>query len=317
MTRIAIVSTNAIGDTYLSAAAIEPLRRRFGECRIHVITLPAAEWIMPYIDADAVSYLSSRSTAGLLRLLGSLRGEAFDYVFSFFPGRVNSLIFRGLRGAHKAGFTNLRALPRWHDVSATLSGRGLTDGTGRWDPSMHFLERISIALAGCGIAGARPEKFHFRNLPEPGETRTADVVLHPRSRDPEKSLSTEGLRLVVSHLAARSRRILLIGRAGEVALPEDADPDRCGCRVDLPLPELVSLMSSCALFIGVDSFPLHVADVYCADFIGLFAPTRPAAVLQRADKGIRLPYASLEAAPPREIAERIDRCLDGKREGSA
>ena len=48
----------------------------------------------------------------------------------------------------------------------------------------------------------------------------------------------------------------------------------------LNLKDLLELVMRCNAFIGVDSFPIHIADAYGAKIIGLFAPTNPASVLQ-------------------------------------
>ncbi len=310
MTRIAIVSTNAIGDTYLSASAVAPLRRACGDCRIHFVTLPEASLMMPHIDADEVSYLASRSAGGILSLLWRLRKETFQYVFQFFPGRANTLLFRGLRGMRKAGFTNLRAMPQWHDRAAAVRGTGAVGKARRWEPSMPVLERVAIALEHCGIPAGPLEKIRFSHLPEL-EIEAPDVLIHPYSRVPEKSLSPEGLHAVSALLLARGRRILLIGSASD---PRETgiDPPRFARRDDPPLPEFVTLIRSCAVFIGVDSFPLHVADAYRTDFTGLFAPTDPAVILQHGESGIRFPYPSLQAVPPAEIAGAVGKCFDGK-----
>jgi ADP-heptose:LPS heptosyltransferase len=113
---------------------------------------------------------------------------------------------------------------------------------------------------------------------------------------------------LIAALLERDRRVLLIGSEGE-PLEYDFDPDRCARRIDPPLPELVALIRSCASYIGVDSFPLHIADVYRPDFAGLFAPTAPGSALQRPEMGVRYPYPSLQSVPPAEILAGLERYL--------
>jgi ADP-heptose:LPS heptosyltransferase len=73
-----------------------------------------------------------------------------------------------------------------------------------------------------------------------------------------------------------------------------------------PFHELVSIISTCSMFIGVDSYPLHIADAYNTNFVGIFGPTNPHSVLVNDKKNIRFEVKSLQSIDSEILVNRID-----------
>jgi len=67
MIKVLIVSANALGDTYLSCSAIEPLRKFFGDVRFSLVTIRESEIFIPFTGFDEVYYLEKRSAPELLK----------------------------------------------------------------------------------------------------------------------------------------------------------------------------------------------------------------------------------------------------------
>lgn len=61
MIEIAIISTNAIGDTYLSLSAIKPLKEYFGNtCSIHLFALDECQKLVDLTGVDKFSPLKDK-----------------------------------------------------------------------------------------------------------------------------------------------------------------------------------------------------------------------------------------------------------------
>jgi hypothetical protein len=76
----------------------------------------------------------------------------------------------------------------------------------------------------------------------------------------------------------------------------------------LPLGAAIGVISRATLFLGADSFPLHVADLARTPGLGLFGPTDPAEFGFRFNTvGQALRRASMQAFSAAEVLEHLDR----------
>src|SRR6266850_1976006 len=104
------------------------------------------------------------------------------------------------------------------------------------------------------------------------------VAIHPGARwEGRRWLPERFADLADSLVRFDGARILLLGGAGDDAvLLEIRRRMRSECVVARPaLRQLLALLASCDLFIGVDSGPMHIATAVGTPVIGLFGPQRP------------------------------------------
>ena len=100
--KILIISTNAIGDTYISATAISCLINHYGNIEIHFLSAYKSNFLFREIKTPKVIYITKNYT--LLKSLIEIRKIEYDLGFSFFPGIINSFFLLFSRAKIKAGF---------------------------------------------------------------------------------------------------------------------------------------------------------------------------------------------------------------------
>ena len=92
MKNILIVSVNAIGDTYISLAALEILKKNFDEVKINFVINKPSEFLFGPLKDITLYTLEKKKALNLLILLLKIRKGNYDYVFNFFPGRFNTVL---------------------------------------------------------------------------------------------------------------------------------------------------------------------------------------------------------------------------------
>lgn len=288
--RILIISTNALGDTYLSASSLEPIRKSFKSCEIHFVTLQSAKFFLDYLTTDMCYYLKRKNFISILELIFRIRRTKYDLTLSFFPGMVNSIFFYFSKSNKKAGFINLIKRNRWHNFAHKATVKGSCGNKFIWQPNMNYLERISNLLQLSGISSLNILKplFSLENNCTPTINKNS-VVIHFKARDKDRSISEKDIiNLCNKILLICSLKINLIGIEKDFSqeLIEECNKKNITIVQNPELPILLSYILNSKIFIGVDSFPLHMADAYNINFLGIFGPTSPSSVLVNSNKSI-------------------------------
>lgn len=306
--KILIISTNALGDAYISAAAVGPLRKSFQGSEIHFLSDERSRFLVENIKVEQRFYLPRRKALSLWQVVRKIRRQRYDVVFSFFPGLTNTLLFFFARSATRIGYINILPLKEWHDKPRNLYARGIHTKKLRWLPEMNFLARIQLALLPLGIKDVEIKKPLFDVTGEKKGEFEEKVVLHFKSRSPAKSLSRECVVKIAHHLIFdKGMNLVFIGNKSDFSelWPLPLPSDNYEIQSELCLSDLIGLLLSCRLFIGIDSFPLHLADAYNINFIGLFGPTNPSSVLLNSEKAIKFETPSLQEIQFSEILEKL------------
>jgi len=280
-TKILIISTNAIGDTYLSAAAIAPLRAQFGsQCEIHLLALTNTSMLVDALDVDMVWRLPSKSLKNILECYFKLIRIRYDHVFSFFPGRVNTFFLMMTRARVRIGFPNVAKVVEWHKLSQKVYCSLKNNENFVWRDGMTYLERIGLCFAAGSIHYAGLSKPVLRTPAGCTPPFPSFTMVHFTSRKKLKTLNFNAQCNLLSFLCSQTDDpLVVLGWQGETALLRQHFHSniRITFLEDASLPTLVRYIVSARLFIAVDSFPLHVADAYGINYIGIFGPTHPQA----------------------------------------
>jgi heptosyltransferase-3 len=233
----------------------------------------------------------------------------FDLVLDF-TGSDRSAFLARLSGAPE----------RWgyHRVKGFVGRNRLFTKTGRRKKNAHVVEQQADLLEQFGIPSPAPRlQYSVRD-----EDRTAIAALvpenkrlvhvHPVSRLMVKTWPALFMSLLLDHLAARGLTPVLTASndPGEIqwlrelqALTKSPLLDLSG---RLSLPQLAALSERAALFVGVDSAPLHIAAAVGTPVIGIFGPSseilwgpwcEKKLVLSRNDLDCRLPCQLKSACP--------------------
>ncbi|MHB8580994.1 MAG: glycosyltransferase family 9 protein [Ignavibacteriaceae bacterium] len=294
MTRILIVSTNALGDTYLSSAAIRPIRKFYNACEIHFVSLENSKLFLEYLDIDKCFFLKSKDIVPILEIMKEIKRINYDYVFSFFPGVINSLIYLYAKSQKKAGFINLIRKKQWYNNINKATFRDKINKQFIWNPEMNYLLRISKLLQITGIESSEIVKPMFPiKIQDHSIIDKNTLTIHYKARDKNRSLTdSDILELCDRILQNHNVKISLLGgeRDFSATFTDQCNKKNIYLLNETLFPDMLATILNSKLYIGVDSFPLHLADAYNINFLGIFGPTLPNAVLTNYKKSVIFDY---------------------------
>ncbi len=276
-----------IGDTLFATPAIRALRGRYPHAEITALVYPTNAGILrSNSDIDNLMYWPTRQTwPGLrqvLKLFWTLRRARFDLAVEFCNYAWWVTWVSGIRRRSEMN------LPRmWW----------LIPGAGREWRKKHAVEHYNDAVRRLGVEigegemglricpteeeEMRAQSWLDRYRVEPGEML---VGIHPGGEGlwGHKQWGPERFAKVASGLHERmggAVRILLMGGKEDAPLAAQISA-RTQAHVinatgQTTLGETAALIRKCALFVGNDSSPLHIAAATGTRVVGIYGPTDP------------------------------------------
>ena len=281
------------GDVLLSSPVFQVLKSRAPHIVIDALVYgETAEMLTLHPAIDTVHCIDRAwkirgpvgQAAAEWRLLKTLRQRRYDLILH---------LTEHPRGAWLARLTG----SRWA-VAPRVGGRG-----GWWTQAFtHFFSTpprgkrhaVELNLDALRRIGVYPEDAE-RNLHlvpgAPAEARVAQLLrahglsqkgfihLHPASRWTFKCWTAQKTAQLIDRLEGDGRRVIVTGAPSR---DEHAMIDRivaaCRCRPinlcgELSLKEMAALSSQAALFVGVDSAPMHIAAAMGTPTVALFGPS--------------------------------------------
>ena len=282
-----------IGDFVTALPAIRRLKSRFPDAAIHVLASPAAASlaalepaiaeVIPFAFFHARSALGriALDTAELDNLRARLRPYRFDLAIDLRKHLDTRELLRCAGAPLLAGFDHMGQFP-WLDIALEWEGdRALHP------KRQHITEdllRLVDAVAAAGDTAPAAPRHPAATTPLPaalGALFARPVVcVHPGAGNVMKQWP-EGnfIALVALLLRHHPVNVLLIGGPEEAETAarlerEIAAPERIGSVAGwLPLAELPGLLARCALFIGNDSGPKHIAAALGVPTVGIHSGT--------------------------------------------
>ena len=263
MKKILVFSFSFIGDAVLSTTVIQPLRAHFPDAHITFLVGPRAFDLLatePNIDATLV-YDNRGAHAGWkgrLRLIKTLRRNKFDLVVNL----RDSLTARCIGAEHWGmvrGESNRHAVTRYLEV---LQRHGID--TADAHPHLQLTEDEQT-MAHCFLteAGITSERLL--------------IGMHPGGNWEYKLWRAKNYALVANTLCkAQNAAILLFAGPNEQELQKQVSE-----LMDVPpilvetdnLRYLAALISTCAVYIGNDTGPMHIASAVDTPIVALFGST--------------------------------------------
>jgi lipopolysaccharide heptosyltransferase II len=322
--RILLVRLRLIGDVVLTTPVIRALRHAMPDATLSYLVEPTAAPIVaanPHLDEVIVA----RRPRGLARfgadiaVARDLRRRKFDVAIDLHGGPRASWLTLACGARERIGY----AVPgRWwmytrrhardphaHDRHSVENQwvlvRELHSSLDR-RPDRH---RDPVEMAEDPVAAARLDARLASAGIEPG---AIVIVVHVGAGNRFRQWPAGHFAELVGRLAenAPNRRIILItgregaGLAARVAAEAQArslvPPATVATWTDLSLEELRSLIGRCALYVGGDSGPLHVASTTSAPIVALYGPTLPRVWAPWRDPGLvaeLVEYGSLPCRP--------------------
>lgn len=278
--RIAVLRANGIGDLLFALPALDALRHAYPAAEITLLGLP---WHVDFFDSrpgpvDRVvvvppsegvrSGVPAAPPDELDAFFADQARYGYDLALQLHGGgRYSNPFVRRLRARVAVGTRAPDAIGLDADVPYIL-----------WQNEvMRFLEVVS--LVGAEPVGLEPSlTLRERDLREAdaaldGQTGPL-AALHPGAGDPRRRWPPDRFARVADALAEAGATVLLVGGdedvslAAEVAAAMGARP--CDLSGRLSLGGLAAVFARCAVAVGNDSGPLHLAEAVGAPTVGVY-----------------------------------------------
>src|SRR3989304_2320731 len=290
--KILIVAIGEIGDVLRLFPLFKAVKTSFPGSKLSVLTtLPGHHdvWaLLPRdIDIDEKILLdlqrSHRGVIGKLSFIRDLRKKAFDLTVDPSRGHgmgPNSIMSFLIGSPHRVGFQK-GGIGFLHTVKVNFSD---DEYIGR--QNLRLLEAIGISASCFDIELHLPGPDHFTvnllsNLKEPV------VIIHPGAKWngwyrcwPPRKYAELAKAIIRDYNAS----LLLLGDDSEKKLTnwiaeEVGHPNVVDMAGQTSLSEVVVIIKNSHLFLGNDSFFLHLAVALTTPAVGIFGPTLPKQVL--------------------------------------
>ena len=292
--RVLVVRLGAMGDVLHAMPAVAALRAQLPECHLGWVIEPKWAPLLRSGDAaaprstamplvDVVHRAHARGWArqpfaastwrAMRRLRQELRAERYDLAIDL-QGAVRSALIGRASGAALVGEAEPRERPaKWFfQRSVPTSG-------------VHVIEQAAEVVAGATGMHLTPEL-----PPLPLDCTAEDrvnamlpeakplVLLHPGAGWGAKRWPAERYGAVAAGLASRGYRVVVNRAPGEEALAADVARSSGGAAEEIAtdMAELIAMTRRCALVIGGDTGPAHLACALGKPVVGIYGPTDPA-----------------------------------------
>ena len=288
MRNILVIKLRYIGDVLIGTPVLRALRERFPEARLTMVVNRGTEEILKWNpDVDEVLVVDRGELAAQLRFLRELRRRRFDAVIDLTDGDRSALMARLSGAPVRIGFNEER---RWRGLLYTSVVR-VQPGV------VHRLERDLGAVRVLGIE-PKPRLPVLRTSPEDeaeagrlleevgireceGKGARPLAMLLPGARYWFKAWPVERFAELADRLTeVAGCRVLVGGDAREREVAEAIQtrsrfaPTVLAGRTTLR--QFAAVLKRCALFVGNDNGPMHMAAALGTPVVAMFGPSDPA-----------------------------------------
>jgi len=282
--RILVIKISSVGDVVLVTASLKAIREKFPYAKIFCLVGKESREILqrcPYVDELIVFDVkdTDKGFKGLLRIAGKLRRHKIDKVIDFQNNRISHLLSLLSFSPESYGYDNGKfgflLSHRIKDIGAImppvehqfqiLNMLGISCDTGArlelW-PSKQDEEYIQglwdaqwlgqgHPIVGINIAAS--QRWKSKNWPIHYVARLCDILAGKGLRvvvtgtEKDRDALNELLRLT------KAKPAVFVGKTG--------------------ILQLASLIKRCAVYVTMDSAPMHIAASVGTPFLAFFGPT--------------------------------------------
>jgi predicted lipopolysaccharide heptosyltransferase III len=277
---IFVIKLRYIGDVLLATPVLQSLRAAWPQARLTVAVNPGTQDILAHNPhVDQVLVVERTGWRQGLKLCSDIRRRRFDCVIDLSDSDRSAIMALATGASTRVGFNWEH---RWRGMAFTT----IVDAV---YGSMPMVEYDLCALAPLGVppattrpvmwTGPQDEAEAGQLLQTTGLAGRPWVMVHPGARYWFKSWAAERFASLIDHCMMRGLSVAVVGgpgdqeQAGRIAGLCARPPVNLAGRTSLL--GLAALMKHCALFIGNDAGPMHMAAAMGAPVVGLFGPSDP------------------------------------------
>lgn len=284
--RIVVLRANALGDYLLAEPALRALHTHYPDARI---TLVGSPWqpgllaarpgpvdevrVLPRVPGLGGQPVDAPPTGQLPAFLRRIRATRPDLALQLHGGGAASNPVTSAFGARVSAGTQAPDAP---PLDRAIPYRYYQHETAR---HLEVVALVGARPAPEGLDGGRP-RFELTDadhaeadaaLPSIG---TPLVALHPGVSDPRRRWPTTSFAAVADEMHARGARVLLTGAPADAELTAAIAEATRAPVLDLTartsLGGLAAVYRRCALVVGVDTGPLHLARAVATPTVTIF-----------------------------------------------
>lgn len=317
--RILICKLKFYGDMLLTTPVIATLRHVYPQAKIDVLLYKDTKAILA-ADPDINAFYLIEKKAGLLKTVGNflsvkkqLKNNKYDLIVNLTEQWPIALLVSSL---HRYSIAFERGKPSWDRLFSHV-----VPPTGT-----HIVEQNLSILTGIGIA----EKDWVKKLSlyytendrqsllriEPALNDKPYVVIQPTARQYFKCWDDDKFAAVIDYLSQRGLRVILTCGPLQSELQQVNNIAKlCTHKPDLQFAgktsflQLAALIDGAALYVGVDSAPMHMAAALQTPQVCLFGATNHQQWRPWSDKAELIWAGDYHEMPNRDALDRSKKYL--------
>ncbi|MBN4866469.1 MULTISPECIES: lipopolysaccharide core heptosyltransferase RfaQ [Providencia] len=321
--KILVIKMRFHGDMLLTTPVISSLKHQYPDAEIDVLlyqdTLPI---LSENSEINALYGMANKKSSGIskacnfIKLLLVLRKNKYDLVVNLADQWMVSLLVRSIPAGTKISHQfSHRDSKYWRNSFTHLT---IPEGEHVVLNNLSVLKPLELKELKTNLTmsyTADDWKNIDQRLLDLG-VHSSYVVIQPTARQIFKCWDDEKFSEVIDALQSRGYQVVLTSGPSKEDL-ECVNNIANGCRTKpvtelagkTTFPELGALIAHAALFIGVDSAPMHIAAAVNTPIVCLFGATNHIFWRPWTDNAVQFWAGDYEAMPPRDELDRNKKYL--------
>jgi len=333
--RILLIKQSSLGDIVHTLPVVHALKRCYPSCRIGWIVEqgfaplvapdPAVDTVYPIHipstsdpDSSRGAYFRAFSaTLGVLaRLRAAFRQHPYDWILDLHASFRSGLFSLMNPGGIRVGFSDARELNTWFQRHLVRMEGGLTHAVEKNLLFCRFFDCEPVA-ADFFIATHQDDEQQavaFLRAAGVGEAQPF-VYVNPATRWQSKHWIASRWSELCDLLEGAGVRTVFGGSRGDLAYIDSITKPMARSALvaagRLSLTASVALMKKAAVYVGVDTGPMHIAAMVGTPVVALFGPTHPERVGPYGVKSAVIRAENLDCLCCRKRVCDHHRCMQG------
>jgi predicted lipopolysaccharide heptosyltransferase III len=289
MRNILVIKLRYVGDVLLATPVLRALREQFPDARLTMAVNRGTEDVLKWNpDVNEILVVERSGWSEQMRFLRALRRRAFDCVLDLTDGDRSAILAWASGVPFRIGMNEEH---RWRGLLYTTVVKVKPGVAHRVEQDLQILHglgiepKVTTPVLKTSPGDDREAARLLQDIGVGGEGGSSSspllIMLQPGARYWFKAWPAEQFAELADRLAAWCRaRVLIGGGPDERELAESirgrasSAPSVVAGRTTLL--QYAALLNRCALFVGNDNGPMHMAAALGVPVVALFGPSDPA-----------------------------------------